>query len=62
MPTSKKFLSEKKTSQQTISISPALKDWIERYVSVNRKEYPKDMRFKSISSFYNYTMDKCMEI
>jgi hypothetical protein len=62
LPTSKKFLSEKKTAQQTISISPALKDWVERYVNVNKKKHPKDKRFKSISSFYNYIMDKSMEI
>ena len=62
MPTSKKYLSEKKTAQQTISISPALKDWIERYVSVNKKKTPKDERFKSISSFYTYIMEKSMEI
>ncbi len=60
--TSKKYLSEKKTAQQTISISPALKDWIERYVNVNRKNFPKDKRFKSISAFYNYVMEKSMEI
>jgi hypothetical protein len=62
LPTSKKFLSEKKTAQQTISISPALKDWIERYVNVTKKDFPKDKRFKSISSFYNYVMEKTMEI
>ena len=62
LPTSKKYLSEKKTAQQTISISPALKDWIERYVSVNKKKAPKDESFKSISSFYNYVMEKSMEI
>jgi hypothetical protein len=62
LPTSKRFLSEKKTAQQTISISPALKDWIERYVSVNKKKNPKDKRLNSISSFYNYILDKSMEI
>ncbi len=62
MPTSKKFLSEKKTAQQTISISPALKDWIERYVNVTKKDFPKDIRFKSVSSFYNYVMEKSMKI
>jgi len=60
--TSKKFLSNKRTAQQTISISPALKEWIERYVNVNRKKNPKDSRFGSISSFYNYIMEKNMEI
>ena len=62
MPTSKKYLSVKKTAQQTISISPALKDWIERYVRVNKKSHPKDQRFKSISSFYTYILEKSMEI
>lgn len=60
--TSKKFLSNKKTANQSISISPALKDWIERYINVERKKHPDDSRFKSISSFYNYIMEKCMEI
>jgi len=60
--TSKKFLSNKKTANQTISISPALKDWIERYVNVERKKNPDDSRFRSISSFYTYIMEKSMEI
>lgn len=60
--TSKKFLSNKKTANQTISISPALKDWIERFVNVERKKHPNDTRFKSISSFYTYIMEKSMEI
>jgi hypothetical protein len=59
--TSKKYLSNKKTAQQTISISPALKDWIERYVNVNHRKNPEDKRFNSISSFYNYVMEKSME-
>lgn len=59
--TSKRLLSNKKTSQQTISISPALKDWIKRYVNVNRNENPNDERFKSVSAFYNRVMEKVME-
>jgi len=59
---SKKFLSTKKTAQQTISISPALKDWIKRYVNVNKKKSPNDERFRSVSSFYNYIMDNIMRI
>lgn len=59
--TSRKYLSNRKTAQQTISISPALKDWIERYVNVNHRKNPKDKRFKSISSFYNYVMERSME-
>ena len=57
---SQKFLSNKKTSQQTISISPALKEWIIRYVKVNHKKNQEDTRFKSVSSFYNYIMERIM--
>ncbi|KKK46198.1 hypothetical protein LCGC14_0544090 [marine sediment metagenome] len=57
---SKKFLSNKKTSQQSISISPALKDWIIRYVKVNHRKNQEDDRFKSVSSFFNYVMEKIM--
>jgi hypothetical protein len=60
--TSKKYLSNKKTSQQTISISPSLKEWIIRYVNVNNKEDPNDERFKSISAFYNDVLENIMEI
>ncbi|MFX1302746.1 MAG: hypothetical protein ACFFC1_09350 [Promethearchaeota archaeon] len=60
--TSKKYLSNKKTSQQTISISPALKDWIKRYVNVNHKKNPNDERFQSISAFYNNIMENIMEL
>jgi hypothetical protein len=60
--TSKKFLSNKKTTQQTISISPSLKDWIKRYVNVNRKKNPYDERFKSISAFYNHVLENSMEL
>lgn len=60
--TSKKYLSDKKTSQQTISISPALKDWIKRYVNVNHKKNPNDERFQSISAFYNNVMENILEL
>ncbi|MFW9821793.1 MAG: hypothetical protein ACFFE4_02595 [Candidatus Thorarchaeota archaeon] len=59
---SKKFLSTKKTAQQTISISPSLKDWITRYVHVNRRKNQEDYRFKSVSAFYNYVMEKIMDL
>lgn len=58
--TPKKFLSTKKTSRQTISISPALKEWISRYVKHMRKKHPKDERYDSISAFYTYVMEKAM--
>ncbi|MFX1428261.1 MAG: hypothetical protein ACFFBE_17540, partial [Promethearchaeota archaeon] len=60
--TSKKYLSNKKTTQQTISISPSLKEWIARYVNVNNKKDPKDERFKSISAFYNHVLENIMEL
>jgi hypothetical protein len=60
MTTSKKYLSNKKTANQTISISPSLKDWIIRYVHVNQKKYPNDKRFKSVSALYNYVMERIM--
>jgi hypothetical protein len=60
--TKKKYLSNKKTAQQTISISPALKDWIRRYVNVNHREDPNDERFKSVSSFITYILDNIMKL
>lgn len=60
--TSKKYLSNKKTAQQTISISPSLKEWIIRYVNLNNKKDTKDERFKSISSFYNHVLENVMTL
>ena len=60
--TTKKFLSEKKVSQQTISLSPALKDWIERYVRVMHKKNPEDNRYKSISAFICDAMERVLKI
>ncbi|MFX0140972.1 MAG: hypothetical protein ACFFDN_45455 [Candidatus Hodarchaeota archaeon] len=59
---SERSLSKKKITQQTISISPALKNKIEGYVNENYKQHPEDKRFKSISAFYNYVLDKTMNI
>ncbi|MFW9879405.1 MAG: hypothetical protein ACFFG0_40530, partial [Candidatus Thorarchaeota archaeon] len=59
--TSERPLSKKKTTQQTISISPALKDRIEQYVIENQNKNPKDNRVKSISAFYNYVLEKTMD-
>lgn len=59
---SKKFLSNKKTAQQTISISPALKDWIIRHVHVNHQKNQEDNRFKSVSAFYGYVMEKLLSL
>ena len=57
---SKKFLSTKKTAQQTISISPALKDWIKRYVHVEQRKNQEDNRFKSVSTFICEIMERIM--
>ncbi|MFX0041141.1 MAG: hypothetical protein ACFFCY_17720 [Promethearchaeota archaeon] len=58
----KKYLSNKKTAQQTISISPALKEWIIRHVNVNHREYPNDGRYKSVSSFITYILENIMKL
>ncbi len=60
--TSAKPPSRKKITQQTISISPALKNRIEQYVIENKKKNPKDKRFKSVSAFYNSVFEKVMRI
>ncbi len=60
--TPKKYMSEKKTTTQTISISPALKDWIERFVKTKNKEFPEDDCFKSVSAFYCDIMEKSLEL
>jgi hypothetical protein len=56
-----KPLSKKKISQQTISISPALRHKIEEYVNEQHEKNSQDKRFKSISAFYNYVMKKTLE-
>jgi len=60
--TTKRYLSNKKTSQQTISISPSLKDWIRRYVNVMHKKNPEDERYKSVSSFYCTIMENILKM
>ncbi len=57
-----KQLSDKKTTQQTISISPALKDRIQTYVQIQKDKAPKNMMFKSVSAFYNEIMLKLMRL
>ena len=59
---SKKFLSNKKITHQAISISPALKEWVKRYVSVMHRNFPHDERYKSISAFYCYVMENVLNI
>jgi len=59
--TSKRYMSNKKTAQQTISISPSLKDWIQRYVNVMQKEHPEDERYKSTSAFYCHVMENILK-
>ncbi|MFX0036934.1 MAG: hypothetical protein ACFE9I_14990 [Candidatus Hermodarchaeota archaeon] len=58
---SQKPLSKKKTTQQTISITPDLKERIENYVRETQEKNPNDKRFKSVSAFYNYVLDKTMD-
>jgi hypothetical protein len=53
--------SKKKTANQTISISPSLKNRIEKYVMINQKKSPNDKRFRSISAFYSNVLEKTMD-
>ncbi|TXT64419.1 MAG: hypothetical protein BAJALOKI3v1_210006 [Promethearchaeota archaeon] len=55
------FQNKKRTAKQTISISPALKDWIERYVQKNHNMHPEDERYDSISAFYNYILENALD-
>ena len=59
--TTSRYLSNKKITQQSISISPALKEWIERYVRVQHQENPEDERYKSASAFYCSVMEKVLK-
>ncbi len=56
----KKYKSDKKTSTQTIAISPALKDWVERYVNKMREEHPEEENYKSVSAFYCDIIEKVL--
>ena len=58
---SRKYLSYKKRATQTISISPALKEWISRHVNVKHRENPEDARYKSVSAFYNDIMENTLK-
>ncbi|MFW9894544.1 MAG: hypothetical protein ACFFD7_01925 [Candidatus Thorarchaeota archaeon] len=53
--------SKKKTAQQTIAISPKLKERIEKYVFENHQKFPRDKRFRSISGFYTSVMEQTLD-
>ncbi len=58
--TSQKYLSQKKTACQSISLSPALKEWLQRYVRVKNKKTPDEDQFKSVSAFISSLLVKEM--
>ncbi|TXT67033.1 MAG: hypothetical protein BAJALOKI1v1_210035 [Promethearchaeota archaeon] len=60
--TKKKFLSRKKTVQQSLSIPFPLKSEIIKFIKENREKNPDDKRFRSVSAFYTHVMHKAMEI
>ena len=60
MPLEKK-LSTKKITQQTISITPELRERVEKFVQENQEKNPNDKRFKSISSYYSFILEKTMD-
>ncbi len=57
-----RYLSRKKTTSQNISISPHLKDLIERYIKNEREKNPNDSRFRSVSAFYRGVMKSLMAL
>lgn len=54
-------LSDKKITRQTISISPALREAIIKYVHKMQKKDPDDERYKSISAFFTYVMENALK-
>ncbi|MHA1913866.1 MAG: hypothetical protein ACW97V_05795 [Promethearchaeota archaeon] len=60
MPSEKKS-STKKITQQTISITPELRERVEKFVLENHEKNPNDKRFKSISSYYSFILEKTMD-
>lgn len=58
--TTQKYLSQKKTACQTISLSPALKEWLKRYVRVKHRENNEKGKFKSISAFVSSVLEEAM--
>jgi len=59
--TKQKFLSRKKTAQQSISIPSLLREEIIKYVNKFHEKHPNDKRFSSISAFYTTVMEKAMK-
>ncbi|MFX1273832.1 MAG: hypothetical protein ACFFBP_14425 [Promethearchaeota archaeon] len=60
--TSKNFLSNKKNVKMSFSTSAALTDWVKRHVSAQRQKFPKDDRYRSVSSFIHHCMEYIMNI
>ncbi|MHA1147984.1 MAG: hypothetical protein ACTSR8_07030 [Promethearchaeota archaeon] len=58
----KKYLSEKKTKSQNVSMSPALKDWLNRYTNKMKSKFPDNPNYKSVSSFICSVLDKVLTI
>ncbi|MGV9203911.1 MAG: hypothetical protein ACOC44_07795 [Promethearchaeia archaeon] len=58
----KRFLSKKKTSRQTITISPFLKDWVKRFVKKQQNSHPNNDYYRSVSSFITYILEENLKI
>ncbi|MHA1147986.1 MAG: hypothetical protein ACTSR8_07040 [Promethearchaeota archaeon] len=58
----KNYLSNKKTTSQNISMSPALKDWLKRYVKRMIEIHPDKEEFRSISAFVANTIERLLDI
>lgn len=58
----KRYLSKKKTSRQTITISPFLKDWLKRFVKEKHEEKPENENYRSVSSFVTYLIEENLKL
>ncbi|MGV9172759.1 MAG: hypothetical protein ACOC35_09360, partial [Promethearchaeia archaeon] len=60
--TKQNYLSKKITTSQNISLSPALKEYVNRYIRVQRKKNPDREEYQSISAFYRHIMKNVLDI
>ncbi|MFO8017536.1 MAG: hypothetical protein R6U96_02775 [Promethearchaeia archaeon] len=58
----KRYLSKKKNTRQTITISPFLKDWVKRFVKDQQEKYPNNDNYRSVSSFITYILKENLKL
>lgn len=62
MMTRKKHLSEKVTSTQNIALSPALKEYLNRYVRVQHEKFPKKEEYSKFSAFCRHVLENVLDM